>query len=63
MEKIKAKVSHLRKKIRNRNILEYLSGVIVITGIIFLYPEVQAQVTALHAKKHAALEEAGLPSA
>jgi amino acid transporter len=45
MEQIRKKVEHLRKKIRNRNILEYLSGVIVITGIIFLYPEVKTQMT------------------
>jgi len=45
MEKIRAKVKHLRKKIKNRNILEYFSGIIVIAGIMFLYPEVQSVMT------------------
>ena len=45
MEKIRAKVEHLRKKIRNRNILEYISGMIVIAGIVFLYPEAQSDIT------------------
>jgi len=45
MEKIRAKVEHLRKKIKNRNKLEYLSGMIVIAGVVFLYPEAQSVMT------------------